>query len=77
MTPARLLLVTALVGTVIGFAWSNVIGARNAVAMERFVADRAACARSGTGLGANVLADCLVTAAKVRGALLGDGAANS
>ncbi len=76
MTPPRLLLVTSLVGTVIGFAWSNVLGARDAVAMERFVADRAACAEAGMAAGARALGDCVVNAAKVRGAL-GAGAADS
>ena len=75
MTPPRLLLITSLVGTVIGFAWSNVLGARDAVAMERFVADREACAQAGMRPGTSALADCVVGAAKVRG--LAAGAADS
>lgn len=76
MTPPRLLLVTSLVGTVIGFAWSNVLGARDAVAMERFVADRAACAQAGMRPATSALADCVVNAAKMRRAVSA-GAADS
>ena len=62
MTPPRLLLVTSLVGTVIGFAWSNVLGARDAVAMESFVTDRTACAQAGMRPGTSALADCVLLA---------------